>query len=79
MTDRLAEIRARLEAMKANGDEWVAFHANAGADIAYLLEEVERLRASNAPTPVTITVGKPDAARDLRGAQIRNRLMGRKP
>lgn len=41
MSDRLAEIRARLESMSWVSDEFVA---HAPADIAWLLDEVERLR-----------------------------------
>jgi hypothetical protein len=44
MSDRIAEIRARLEA-----ESWVSddFIAHAPADIAWLLDEVERLRGES--------------------------------
>lgn len=42
MTDRLQEIRARLDSMSWVSDEFIA---HAPADIAWLLDEVERLRA----------------------------------
>lgn len=41
-TDRLQEIRARLEGISWVSDEFVA---HAPADIAWLLDEVERLRS----------------------------------
>jgi hypothetical protein len=43
VTDRIAEIRARMDS-----ESWVSddFIAHAPADIAWLLDEVERLRGA---------------------------------
>lgn len=43
MSNRIAEIRARLEAESWVSDEFIA---QAPADIAWLLDEVEQLMAS---------------------------------
>jgi len=46
MSDRIAEIRARLDALETHKPyslEWQGCLVNAPADIAWLLNEVERL------------------------------------
>jgi hypothetical protein len=45
VSDRLQEIRARLDSWWQEGDQ--ALVLNAHTDIAWLLDEVERLRTEN--------------------------------